>query len=186
MAESGKTIDDRVRVRAYALWERMAGPTTARTNTGSGPDPKWRPRRPSRATSVRTMRRRNASRRLPRPKRRVEHWMPAFASVAADSNRGSFTLQCSGAHCRRGRPICIVTSPRLSRLPRRPAPAFRRASRRRDDGSYSRGEFVHRKRFGPHVLARFLMAVADGAVLCIAGNEQPSDRDGSPRFVHTV
>ena len=65
MAEPEKAIEDRVRDRAYALWERMVGPTAGRTNIGSGPDPRCRPRRLNLATKVRTMGRRNANRRLP-------------------------------------------------------------------------------------------------------------------------
>ena len=41
-----------------------------------------------------------------------------------------------------------------------------------NDGSYACGEHVHGKRFCEHVHARFQMAVADGGILGIAGDEQ--------------
>jgi hypothetical protein len=72
MAEPEKTLEDRVRDRAYALWEKDGGPTVGRTNTGSRPDPRWRPRRLNPATKVLTMGRRNDNHRRPVLKRPVE------------------------------------------------------------------------------------------------------------------
>ena len=61
MAEPEKTIEDRVRDRAYALWEKDGRPDGRSEEYWQQARPRWRPRRPNPATKVLTMGRRNAN-----------------------------------------------------------------------------------------------------------------------------